>query len=429
MRFCKSGKRLGIEPSTSRGSSYLPRRPYMRGNVKVHLKDMTAEQRREYNRLAKQKSRGQSQEGQVLRKVLREERKIENARIRKEVEAERTRLQEERKRAKLEPRRCKYCNVELTSENSPPIRWLICKSCRNERDSQEREKARIESGREKGQQVWSPFRCFVKMLKEIKFEHDKEVLSPNYLFQIKLKQIEKRERLYQSAFYGKIFQPETCIDCGVEFETLHPVVSIGAEVYCESGTKRCPKHRKQRRQSTHGGDRRRCQRAGVPYDSQINRILVLERDNWTCKICGKPTPKEKRGTYEDDAPELDHIHPILAIIDGKKSPGHVYSNVQCVCRKCNIEKNKSFKFQKEGHWEQFYQEGLKNKEVTGTWAGKRMEEPPTDIVCQFCGKPATKLRHTAKYCSYDCLRKAHNKRRNQKRKAERRIRKQELINV
>lgn len=37
---------------------------------------------------------------------------------------------------------------------------------------------------------------------------------------------------------------------------------------------------------------------------------VLHRDGWTCYICGTPTPKHKRGTYDTDAPEVDHVIPL-----------------------------------------------------------------------------------------------------------------------
>lgn len=61
----------------------------------------------------------------------------------------------------------------------------------------------------------------------------------------------------------------------------------------------------------------------------VDPLLVFERDNWTCKLCGVLTPKKLRGTYEKTAPELDHIVPI------SKGGAHSYANTQCLCRSCN----------------------------------------------------------------------------------------------
>jgi hypothetical protein len=60
---------------------------------------------------------------------------------------------------------------------------------------------------------------------------------------------------------------------------------------------------------------------------------VFERDGWRCHMCGIKTPKRLRGTYEDNAPELDHIVPLAAGGD------HSRRNTACSCRKCNIAKS------------------------------------------------------------------------------------------
>lgn len=65
----------------------------------------------------------------------------------------------------------------------------------------------------------------------------------------------------------------------------------------------------------------------------VNPYRVLERDGWMCQMCGIATPQEKRGTYEPDAPELDHIVPL------SKGGDHSYANTQCACRKCNAAKS------------------------------------------------------------------------------------------
>ena len=70
---------------------------------------------------------------------------------------------------------------------------------------------------------------------------------------------------------------------------------------------------------------------GVAVEA-VNPIKVLERDRWTCQLCGIRTPKKLRGTYDDRAPEIDHIIPIA------EGGEHSYRNVHCACRKCNIAK-------------------------------------------------------------------------------------------
>lgn len=76
----------------------------------------------------------------------------------------------------------------------------------------------------------------------------------------------------------------------------------------------------------------RAKRAGVHFEYFDQRV-IFERDNWTCRICGVATPIEKRGTYDDDAPELDHI---VAISSGGP---HTIANSQCACRRCNRHKS------------------------------------------------------------------------------------------
>lgn len=72
--------------------------------------------------------------------------------------------------------------------------------------------------------------------------------------------------------------------------------------------------------------------ASVTVD-RADPYKVFDRDRWRCQLCGIRTPKSQRGTYEDNAPELDHILPI------SKGGSHSYMNTQCACRKCNSAKS------------------------------------------------------------------------------------------
>lgn len=74
--------------------------------------------------------------------------------------------------------------------------------------------------------------------------------------------------------------------------------------------------------------RRKAVLAGVTIE-RVDPFVVFYRDKWRCQLCGCQTPKSKRGTYDDDAPELDHIQPL------SRGGEHSYRNTQCACRKCN----------------------------------------------------------------------------------------------
>lgn len=121
-------------------------------------------------------------------------------------------------------------------------------------------------------------------------------------------------------------QHKCCMDCG----TL--VVGTAAKMRCSP----CSKERAKTLSKASGGkaanrSARKIKQRGVTVES-VNPLVVLDRDKWTCQLCGVPTPKRLRGSYEDKAPEVDHIIPLSS------GGEHSYKNVQCACRKCNIKK-------------------------------------------------------------------------------------------
>lgn len=151
----------------------------------------------------------------------------------------------------------------------------------------------------------------------------------------------------QSVIYGRArrycgtkCQPTTyrrkrsdCQQCGA---LLPPRSSRYCGVVClRLGTKkdrkakgRTEKDRKHRRVAK---GRRRARLRSIPYQS-IDPLDVLVRDQWTCQICGVPTPLGLRGTHHQDAPEVDHIIPLCL------GGGHTWDNVRCACRRCNGSK-------------------------------------------------------------------------------------------
>jgi hypothetical protein len=79
--------------------------------------------------------------------------------------------------------------------------------------------------------------------------------------------------------------------------------------------------------------RKALSRGLVSGAERFDPLEVLARDGWRCHICGVSTPKRLRGTYDDRAPELDHIVPLAA------GGQHTRLNTACACRRCNIRKS------------------------------------------------------------------------------------------
>lgn len=80
---------------------------------------------------------------------------------------------------------------------------------------------------------------------------------------------------------------------------------------------------------------KRAKRRAATAIGHVDPIAVFDRDGWRCHICGRKTPKGKRGTFEPEAPELDHIIPLSV------GGAHSYENTACSCRACNMAKGAS----------------------------------------------------------------------------------------
>lgn len=130
----------------------------------------------------------------------------------------------------------------------------------------------------------------------------------------------KREAAMQ-AHAGKTCR---CQCCGQSFA---PEYGSKRRAFCSDA---CVKRHTQRTKQR-GNNAQRAKRAGNAY-SYFNELRIFRRDKWTCQLCGVPTPERKRGTYADDAPELDHI---VSLAHGG---AHTPENTQCACRKCNSAK-------------------------------------------------------------------------------------------
>ncbi|KAB2792875.1 HNH endonuclease [Brucella anthropi] len=134
---------------------------------------------------------------------------------------------------------------------------------------------------------------------------------------------------YQRARYiadndnGRDRSPRPCATCGTEFA---PQYGDRRRRFCSLECSAKSDDAKASRKASKM--RRRCAAVEV-----VDPIKVFDRDSWRCQLCGTKTPRKLRGTYDDRAPELDHIIPISC------GGEHSYRNTQCACRKCNAAKS------------------------------------------------------------------------------------------
>lgn len=135
----------------------------------------------------------------------------------------------------------------------------------------------------------------------------------------------RRIKAYEAVRQKKIdeFVPKmvVCKECGVEFWTEY---GKPRTVFCSD---ECARKNHKRT----GKAVRRARKKGLGCEV-FDPLDVFKRDKWTCQLCGVKTPKNLRGTCNDEAPELDHIIPLA--LGGE----HSMRNTQCLCRKCNRDK-------------------------------------------------------------------------------------------
>lgn len=127
--------------------------------------------------------------------------------------------------------------------------------------------------------------------------------------------------------------PKTCRDCGT-------VIDKGKQ-RCEpckaEATAARPKSKPDKTLPAYRASRSRCKarrrmREREQRVETFDPFAIFDRDKWRCHICGCNTPKRLRGTFEPNAPELDHIIPLAA------GGEHSRRNTACSCRRCNIAK-------------------------------------------------------------------------------------------
>lgn len=121
--------------------------------------------------------------------------------------------------------------------------------------------------------------------------------------------------------YGRTPLERRCREC---YRCFTPQYGDKRRAYCSTV---CAK--RSARRTRRSAERARLREAKV---EPVNPFLVFERDGWCCQICGKHTPRARRGTRYSNAPELDHRVPLS--LGGE----HSYANTQCACKACNADK-------------------------------------------------------------------------------------------
>jgi len=135
---------------------------------------------------------------------------------------------------------------------------------------------------------------------------------------------DRSRKRYQQKTAATI-ETTTCKECEVQFTRLN-----GKKLFCS--LKCTTRHHKR----IHRAKRRSLLKNTAAELENVNPFVVFTRDKWTCYICGVHTPRKLRGSYEDNAPELEHIVPL------SRGGLHTYGNTACACRKCNHKKSTRF---------------------------------------------------------------------------------------
>jgi len=143
---------------------------------------------------------------------------------------------------------------------------------------------------------------------------------------------------YSAEFLRDRINGRKCSVCGEAFIPHHNKNTV-CSAKCNRQTEEYKKARAEYRKTPQYKKKKRIENRirrarkyhSGPYD-KIDPVDIFERDGWCCMICGAKTPKSLRGSYDESAPELDHIVPLS--IGGT----HTVDNVQCSCRSCNGKK-------------------------------------------------------------------------------------------
>lgn len=225
---------------------------------------------------------------------------------------------------KTKIRNCLWCNAEFKRQKRKNHSVTYCShGCFYEHRAHVRNE--LEAIRRIGVNIRSAAR-YKAMLKK---EEQKEKQTRERILKKEIDAIKKIKRLV--AKKGRV---RLCQRCSSKFIIKSSGTRFGGKLI------RCNQcaddHAKEEKRAEKA--RRKALLRGADKGDSIDPMDVLKAFKWKCYICGVSTPKKLRGSFEDNAPEVDHIIPL------SKGGSHVMSNLACACRKCNIEKSDNITF-------------------------------------------------------------------------------------
>lgn len=220
----------------------------------------------------------------------------------------------------------KYCSRKC-SNNKPRYKVLTCIQCKGEikRFSHGSRDAGLCCSRECGFKWQAFIRSEIRALRRIAENNKPKPVVNTYV----LNEIRAIKRIARAARVSK-----SCKHCGEivysKYLLLHPNCRKEYERTVRLAYRQKYKHTEVYKANKKvWRNKRKALERGAKVAENVNPDFILERDKYRCYICGIKTPKKLRGTFEDNAPEVDHIIPL------SKGGLHVESNLRCACRKCN----------------------------------------------------------------------------------------------
>lgn len=157
----------------------------------------------------------------------------------------------------------------------------------------------------------------------------------------------KLSTLESKVINGVVCKGKLCTSCNQWKESKHfhkfKRLSDGLEIYC----KECRKKTSKEYYSTEQGKenayknalKRRSNKNHVIF-TKHQRKQLLDRDNWKCQNCGIKV--HDRSIDDWNTPDKAHIDHMIPISKGGKS---VPSNLQTLCRSCNLSKHDKVELQ------------------------------------------------------------------------------------
>lgn len=124
---------------------------------------------------------------------------------------------------------------------------------------------------------------------------------------------------------GPTLNVHACVECAHEF--LAKQRGGSAPSYCSHECRL----RREARRFRRDRDKERERRLRAAWVEEVDRVVVFERDGWTCQLCGELCDRDAQ-VPDRRAPTVDHVIPLA------RGGLHSYANVQTAHLSCNASK-------------------------------------------------------------------------------------------